>query len=256
VGAREWGIVTQTTARQRNPRPPAAVIGAAFIVATLSAAGAAPLYEEPRHLSVQPSISQSDARSRCAPTLAMPDRACSVGEFGRIGTVAGHEYFYAHYDYRDVPPTPPDIPYPRIVIFEGEPSAMLRPILISGEDPAIHYEPPVILHAGGRLVLHIPASESGSAQLNHEIMYVWAQDGWRDVDVTSWLGDLDHRLAKGLGVQKGIYPDYAKMTASTPLWRNNEAPCPTGGRASMDLQWRGDRIALRGLRIEKHDWGC
>lgn len=245
-----------TTVRQGKPSRTAAAIGAAFIVGGFSAAGASPLYEEPRHLSAQASISQSEAASRCAPPLVTTDKACSVGEFGRVGAIAGHEFFYALYDYRDVPPTPPDIPYPRIVIFEGEPSAMLRPILISGEDPAIHYERPVIRHAGGRVVLHIPASESGSAQLNHEIMYVWAHDGWRDVDVTSWLRDLDHRLPKGFGVQKGIYPDYTKMTASTPLWRNNEAPCPTGGRASVDLQWRGDRIALRGLRIEKHDWGC
>jgi hypothetical protein len=237
-----------------NPRRTAASIGAAFVVGALSAASASPLYEESRHLAAQASMSPSEARSRCAPTLAMPDRACSVGEFGRVGAITGHEFFYARYDYREV--TPPDFSHPRVVIFEHEPSAMLRPILISSDYPAITYGRPVILHAGGRVVLHIPANESGTAQLNHEIMYVWAQDGWRDVDVTSWLRDLDHRLSQGLGVQKGIYPDYAKMTASTPLWRNNEAPCPTGGRASIDLQWRGDRIALRGVRVEKHDWDC
>ena len=47
-------------------------------------------------------MSQSEARSRCAPTLAMTDKACSVGEFGRVGAIAGHEFFYARYDYRDV----------------------------------------------------------------------------------------------------------------------------------------------------------
>ena len=109
--------------------------------------------------------------------------------------------FYARYDYREV--TPPDFSHPRVVIFEREPSAMFRPILISSDYPAITYGRPVILHAGGRVVLHIPANESGTAQLNHEIMYVWAQDGWRDVDVTSWLRDLDHRLSQGLGVRKG-----------------------------------------------------
>jgi hypothetical protein len=184
-------IVNAFLAEYRERVGDVTVDGAAFIVGGFSAAGASPLYEEPRHLSAQASISQSEAASRCAPPLVTTDKACSVGEFGRVGAIAGHDFFYAHYDYRDVPPTPPDIPYPRIVIFEGEPSAMLRPILISGEDPAIHYERPVIRHAGGRVMLHIPASESGSAQLNHEIMYVWAQDEWRDVDVTSWLRDLD-----------------------------------------------------------------
>lgn len=240
---------------QITTRRIAASVGAAFIASTCLAVGDS-LYQEPRHLVAQPSLSQSEARSRCAPAGRMKDEVCSVGEFGRVGTVGGHEFFYARYDFHDVDSTPPYLTFARAVIFESAPSATLRPILISGDDPAIKYDRPVILRAGGRVVLHIPASESGSAQLNHEIIYVWEQDGWRDVDVTSWLRDLDHRLPKGFGVQKGIYPDYAKMTASTPLWRNNEAPCPTGGRASIDLQWRGDRIALRGLRLEKHDWDC
>lgn len=69
----------------------------------------------------------------------------------------------------------------------------------------------------------------------------------------SWLSDLGHRLPKGLAVWKGVYPDYAKMNADTPLWREKVDGncCPTGGEAKIDLQWQGDRIALRGFRIGK-----
>ena len=43
-----------------------------------------------------------------------------------------------------------------------------------------------------------------------------------------------------------------KMTAETPLWREQDGPtCAQGGRAHVDLQWRGDRIAVGGVRIGK-----
>ena len=42
------------------------------------------------------------------------------------------------------------------------------------------------------------------------------------------------------------------MTAETPLWREQDGPqCAEGGRAHVDLQWRGDRIAVGGVRIDK-----
>jgi len=59
-------------------------------------------------------------------------------------------------------------------------------------------------------------------------------------------------LGAGLGVQKGVYPDYATMKAETPLWRADDSGnCPNGGRARIDLQWRADRIARRAFRIRK-----
>jgi hypothetical protein len=49
----------QKTDRHEKPHLTAAAIGAAFTVGAFSAAGAAPLYEEPRHLSAQVSFSRS-----------------------------------------------------------------------------------------------------------------------------------------------------------------------------------------------------
>ncbi|HEY2612921.1 MAG TPA: hypothetical protein VGI94_19085 [Reyranella sp.] len=72
---------------------------------------------------------------------------------------------------------------------------------------------PRILHAGGRAVLHLPAYESGTGNFNRELLYVWANDAWHD--------ELDRRLPKGLVILKGVYPDYEKMTAETPVWRRS-----------------------------------
>ncbi len=60
------------------------------------------------------------------------------------------------------------------------------------------------------------------------------------------------RLPQGLAVRKGIYPNYATLKATTPLWRKDDAgACPTGGIAEIALQWRGDRIALGDVRVVK-----
>jgi hypothetical protein len=235
------------------------LIGAALAVGVLIApilivigAGLA-VAEEPRHLDAQAPVSLAAARSRCAPSLVGAGEGCDVGDFGHVGAIAGHDFSWARYDFK---PAPGDalhlLPWSRVIIFERLPAGTLRPILISGDDPAFAYGTPVILRAGGRVVLHVPAAESGTGNFNRELLYVWAEDGWRDVDATGWLDELTHRLPKGLGVWKGIYPDYAAMTADTPLWRERDgATCPQGGRAHVGLQWRGDRIALGSLRIDK-----
>ena len=234
---------------QRYTRVTVPAIAAALMAFAPSAAGD-DLYESPRHLAAQATIALPDAKSRCAPALVRKDETCAVGEFGRVGAVGSHEFFYARYDLkqRDDP-----LVTPRIVIFERATSAALRPILISGDDPAFIYEKPVILHSGNRTLLHIPAYESGTGNFNHESLYVWAQNNWRDVEIAHWLNDFGHRLPKELAVWKGVFPDYAKMKAETPLWNTKRDGncCPTGGEAKIDLQWRGDSIALRGFRIGK-----
>ena len=222
------------------------LIGASFVAASLIAAGVARA-DEPAHLDGQAALAPAEAKARCAPALVKAGEACAVSEFGPVGTVAGHDFSYALYDFTPAPDS-----YPRVVIFERLPAAMLRPILISADDPAFLYDKPRILRSAGRILLHIPAAEDGTGNFNRELLYVWAKDGWRDVDVTGWLDDLTHRLPQGLGVQKGVYPDYATMKATTPLWRADDGGnCPNGGIARIDLQWRGDRIAVRAVRIGK-----
>ncbi|HEX9521823.1 MAG TPA: hypothetical protein VF949_02575 [Reyranella sp.] len=79
-----------------------------------------------------------------------------------------------------------------------------------------------------------------------------ANDAWHDADVTAWHDELARRLPNGLVILKGVYPDYETMTAETPVWLEQDGPqCAEGGRANVELQWRGDRIAVGGVRIGK-----
>ena len=196
----------------------------------------------------------SRARSQCAEALAQAGARCRIGAFGPIGAFAGRAFFYARYDMNPVPGDPAKpLPYSRIVIFEGAPSAMLRPMLISGDDAAFIYGKPKILHSGGRILLHIPAVEDGTGNFNRELLYAWEEDGWHDIDVVTWLDDLARRLPKGLGALKGVFPDYATMTAGTPVWyaTTDSNACPTAGHVDISLAWSGDRLVIAGLRIRR-----
>ncbi len=69
--------------------------------------------------------------------------------------------------------------------------------------------------------------------------------------MTSWLEELANRAPAGFSAIKGIYPDYLTLKASTPLWLDSDdIDCPSGKRADLALAWRGDRIALDGMRLE------
>ena len=226
-------------------------IGAALVAGVLIAASASA--EEARHLDNVAAVSSADAKARCVPALVKHGETCDVGGFGQVGAVAGHDFSWAHYDFKPAPGDPlHTLPWPRIVIFERLAAGALRPILISGDDAAFWYDKPRILHAGGRILLHVPADESGTGNFNRELLYVWENGAWHDVDVTRWHDELDHRLPKGLVILKGVYPDYKKMTAETPVWRQEDGPqCAEGGRARIELQWRGERIAVGSVRIGK-----
>jgi hypothetical protein len=224
----------------------AVTAGAFAISGTVSA-------DEPRHVDTRAQVPLSEARSECLATFIKPRQSCAVGDFGRIGTVAERDLFFARYDVMPPKGDPDDaLPYRRLVIFERTASNMVRPILVSGDDPAYYYDTPRIVRSDGRILLHVPASESGTGNFNQELLYVWANDAWRDVDTTPWLKELPPRLPKGLDARKGIYPNYVTLKATTPLWRKGDAgACPTGGIAEIALQWRGDQIALRDVRVIK-----
>ena len=231
-------------------RRPRLLIGAAVVACTLAASVATKAQEQPpRHLEGNAAIGRDEARARCISTLIEPDQTCTVDTFGKVGAVAGHDFFYASYDIKD--PSYPPI-YHRIVIFEQTASAMVRPILISGDNWPFLYGKPEIVRSAGRVLLHIPATESGSGYFNREILCAWTKDGWHDLDVTSWLDELRHRLPAGLRVVRGVYPDYAAMKAETPLWHEEDGgSCPKGGLAEISLQWRGDRLAVRDVHFAK-----
>jgi hypothetical protein len=197
-------------------------------------------------------IAAADARTSCLPALNADDagESCTVSEFGDIGAVDGHPFHYAVYQYRNEGNRVLD--RTRVVVFEVAPAGMMRAVAATESDPAVGYDKPRLLRGSGRALLHIPGSESGTGNFNRERLFVWRDGQWGDVDTTGWLDELARRLPKGYGAWKGIYPDYVRMKASTPLWREGDGnACGSGGRADLVLGWQADRIVLRGIQRRK-----
>ena len=200
----------------------------------------------------KPVVSAVEAETGCIAALDGREagETCSIAEFGEIGAVEGRRFHYAVYQYRSG--RDGILHHTRVIVFEAAAPGMKRAVIATEADPAIGYDKPRLLRSGGRVLLHIPGSESGTGNFNRERLFVWRAGQWRDVDTTAWLDDLARRLPAGYGAWKGIYPDYVALKASTPLWRKGDGnACPSGGRAYILLGWRGDRIVLRDVRLRK-----
>lgn len=191
------------------------------------------------------------ARRACLPLLAGGDAGtCTVTEFARIGAVGGRSFAYALSETAAGADDP--IATRRLAIFEEIDGGRLRLVIAPDDDIGVAFDTPRLLRSGGQTLLHLPASLSGTGHFNAERLFVWRTGGWHDVDATSWLDDLARRLPAGLGAWKGIYPDYARLTATTPLWRAKDANCcPTGGSANLTLGWQGDRIVLKAVTVRR-----
>ena len=198
------------------------------------------------------SFTLAAAKASCLPLLAVKDAAetCTAEALGQVGTVDGRTYYYGRYHYV---PAEQVLQYVRIVIFERLASGLLNVVLAPQSDPAFEYDAPKILRTKARTLLEIPADEDGSGLFNRESLYAWHDGRWNDVDVTSWLADLNRRLPKGLGAIRGIYPDYLTMRAYTPIWKTAEDSnaCATAGGATLTLQWQGDRVVLKDIHRQK-----
>ena len=206
--------------------------------------------------SSQPAeVSEDAARSGC---LALPDSnaaeqkaACTVERFGTIGTIEGASATYDYAVYHYAPGPNPVLDYRRVVVFAVAGAGRVREVLATPGDPAISYDTPRMFESHGQTLMLIPGSDSGTGNLNRGRLFISHDVAWREVDTTSWLNDLAHRLPAGLAVWKGIYPDYISMKAETPLWRKQDSnACPTGGRAELGLALKDDRFVLRSVRLK------
>jgi hypothetical protein len=175
--------------------------------------------------------------------------ACAPRGFGEIGTVADRVLAYSLYGFS----LGQNMVATVAVVYERRDPAGSLHALFAPKDPATVYSAPQILKAGSLVVLHIPGYESGTGNFNRERLFGWRAGGWGALDTTSWLIDnVVHLLPGGFEVMKGIYPDYAAMTATTPLWRKKTDGycCPTGGRADFVLGWQGDRLVAKSVQVK------
>jgi hypothetical protein len=190
------------------------------------------------------------ARNGCLPDYAEPiaERPCQLAKFGAIGTIGGHSFDYARYSFTTEGGGSMGA---RVLLFERIGHDQLR-ILFVPENIGGPFYDPALVKTSGKTLLLFSGFDTGTGNFNRERLYVWRRTAWRLADTTSWLDVLAKRLPKGLAAVKGIYPDYRRMTAATPLWRTGDGNAsPNGGRASIRLMWQGDKVVLQSVGVRR-----
>ncbi len=224
---------------------------ACTIILTLALAGPAaadPDFDAPAN--APRIVDAAAARAGCLPDYAAPivERPCQLAKFGTIGTIDGHTFDFARYSFATASGANMGA---RALIFEHADAGKLKTLFVPENIGGPFSDPEVIKSPQGSLLL-IPGFDTGTGNLNRERLYVWRKTEWHLADTTSWLDALMKRLPKGLSALKGIYPDYARMTASTPLWRKSDGNAsPSGGRASIRLAWKGDAVVLTAVDVRR-----
>jgi uncharacterized protein len=137
-----------------------------------------------------------------------------------------------------------------VVVFRPSADKLTPVIAIGGTDS--HFEAPEAIDSPFGRLLWLAGYMSGTGNFNAEHVFRYDKERLVEVDVTSWLDDLQKRVPKGWGAWKGVYPDYRKFTASTPLWQAGDGNCcPTAGRADIRLGLERDRLVLREVTIAR-----
>ncbi len=176
--------------------------------------------------------------------VSEPDTACTVTAFGPVA--GDKELTYQLQAYKDG-----GLQMATGVVVFRPALDRLTPVIAVGDTDA-HFEAPDSVDSPfGRLML-LSAHLSGTGNLNAEHLFRRDRADFVEIDVTSWLGDLQKKIPKGWGAWKGIYPDYRKFTASTALWHEGDGNCcPTAGRASIKLGLERDRLVIRDVTIAR-----
>jgi uncharacterized protein YecT (DUF1311 family) len=185
----------------------------------------------------------ADALGHCIALRDDPDESCTVDESGAVDgdpTLAYQAQSYRAGDLRTGG---------GVVVLRRQASGRLLPILWDSQDQA-HYGQPGLVASPAGALLQVPGDIEGTGNFSAESLYRLADSRWRAIDIESWQADLGKRLPAGLAVWKGMYPDWAKMTVETSLWRAHDGNCcPTGGSAYATLALQGDRIVLTEVRV-------
>ena len=185
----------------------------------------------------------ADALGRCIKLRDEADESCTVEEQGSAEGEPGLAYQVQSYQAGDLRTAG------GIVVLQRAPSGRLLPVVWDSADDA-HYAQPARIASPGGTLLDVPGDIEGTGNFSAESLYRLAEGRWRAIDIASWQAALASRLPKGLAVWKGMYPDWAKMTVATSLWREHDGNCcPTGGSAYATLGLQGDRIVLTGVRV-------
>jgi uncharacterized protein YecT (DUF1311 family) len=197
-------------------------------------------------------IAEGELGQRC---LALPDApgdlACTVEAFGAVDD----QDPAFHYQLQSYADDAARIGGAVIVLKRTlDETGRLR-IVIAAYDEGAQYERPALTASRAARWLVLPGHLEGTGDLDAGLLFLVDPERsaeLSDVDTDAWQRDLARRLPKGIGAWKGIFPDYAAMTAATALWQEGDGNCcPTAGRATIRLGLKGQRLVIDELTLKR-----
>jgi uncharacterized protein len=193
--------------------------------------------------NVRRDVGEAEARRACVAIPDAPDDPCTVDAFANVAgsgdVLAFQRQSYTNPQYRSGG---------GVVVFRRH-GTMLTPVIATAVEDVTFGAPVVVQSPAGKL-LNVPGMMAGTGAFNAGSLYLMDGEKMSEIDIESWLFDLGKRLPKGWGAWKGIFPDYAKLTATTPLWKSGDGNCcATAGRATLRLGIKNGRLVILDLHI-------
>jgi hypothetical protein len=176
-------------------------------------------------------INVDDGNDDGAPRIAWQTQGGLIGEAGADGVMGG------------------------FVLFAHDADGWA--VLDSGFD-GWRFTPPAVDETG---LLHIAGYMPGTGAGNADRLYQWGdlghavyREGWKPIDMDSWLDTIGDKLPAGLGIWKGVDYSFADLwsgtlVARTWLWRDDDANCcPSGGQAEISLAIADEALVATDVR--------
>lgn len=139
------------------------------------------------------------------------------------------------------------------VVLEAQPGGSTTTPLVWTQDVGVaFYDAPKVARSPDGELLILGGALSGTGGYNIEVVLQRTGRGrWVEIDSQGWVDKLPAQLPRGMGVWKGVYPNYDTLTATTALWKDADANCcPTGGRVAVKLRLEGDSLVIADTNVK------
>jgi hypothetical protein len=224
-----------------------ALIGVAFFSVVTAHAASAPS----SLLNNASPLTQEEALSKCFPiemgAAKLDCVSCKVSGIEELGSVDGTDFAIARYEYFWSPENGgKNCAYGSVLLKRLPKSTSVQPLWGSLSDlsPADSGSPKII-KTKARTLIQIPIRAEGTGAAQNDGILVWKDGKLHEINALSYEAELESHLPPGLGVNKGIYPDYEKMTVETGVWKKDDPNCcPSGGKLSAKLSLKNDRVVI------------
>jgi hypothetical protein len=209
--------------------------------------------DKERMLSSEP-MSETEIRAKCLQLDLGGNESdctsCKVTGIEPLGDIDGSHFAIARYEYFWAPKTGlKNCLYGAVLLKrDGE---TFQPLWggVAGLPPMANAsnQPHIYASQFGNLI-QIPLRNDGTAGTQSDGVLVWREGKLHEIDTKSYQVDIFDHLPAGITINKGLYPNFSKMTLESELWKKDDPNCcPSGGKIEAQLSIQDDELQLKSI---------